>query len=156
MSDTELKKSEKRTDLRGTHCTPTPCDQCPWRVENHGKRHRFGFFTKSNRQRLWNQIRQHHEHVACGAKGVKGGAMECMGSVVLVTRELLKLKELTNGGPIQPEHLDQYLKESKNDKGLTREGLYYFAIARQMGRPLGDGLLAQPGADLLNADWIGR
>ena len=36
----------------------TPCDQCAWRVANHGKRHPGGFYRKDNLRRLWNQIRK--------------------------------------------------------------------------------------------------
>lgn len=118
----------------------SPCEQCPWRTSNHGKRHTFGFFTKANLRRLWNQIRRggrpqschmtdasHPHHVACGAK--PGSAVkECAGAAILAIRELMLISDLAKDGVIDTEHIDTYLQQRK--WGLTRSGLQFWLIAR--------------------------
>ena len=126
-----------------------PCDQCPWRLKNQGKRHKFGFYTKSNLQRLWNEIRQggraqschltdpqHPDHIAVGAKpGAQ--ANECPGSVILIRRELELL-----GGPerdITEERLKAY-RADKSKRRLKKTGLFYWVLERASaftGTPLG-------------------
>ena len=83
-----------------TKTAGTPCEQCPWRTANHGKRHPGGFYRKDNLRRLWNQIRKggiqschptdptHEDHRQYA--GAKPGAkpLECIGSVILVLREM--------------------------------------------------------------------
>lgn len=118
----------------------SPCAACPWRTENHGKRHRFGFYTKQNLIRLWNGIRRggdmschptdpsHPEHVACGAKpGSK--PKECAGSVILALREMRKIADLSpDKKAIDVEQVDQYLATRK--KGLTKTGIVHWVIQR--------------------------
>jgi hypothetical protein len=115
-----------------------PCEQCPWRLTNHGKKHRFGFYTKSNLRRLWNQVRgggnkqschltdpAHPDHVAVGAKpGAK--AQECPGSVIIVLREVKQMADAD--GVISPEGIDRYRASRK--KGLTKNGLMYWIVKR--------------------------
>lgn len=156
-----------------TACTAKPCENCPWRKTNHGRRHPGGFFTKANRQRLWNQIRggggiqschmtdpSHPDHVAHGTPE-HATAMECCGSVVLVVRELNRLKELSRPTATQPDEItragcDAYLAETRDRRGLKRDGLLYYMLARQADPPVGDGILPKPPDDLVDADWIGR
>jgi len=115
----------------------TPCAQCPWRKSNHGKPHKFGFYTKTNLRRLWGQIRRgggeqschltdpsHPDHVAVGAKP-NAKAQECPGSIIVVSRELSKM---ATGGVITEDGLKRYQKERK--KGLTKRGLAYWIVSR--------------------------
>ncbi len=37
--------------------TPRICDTCPWRVANHGKPHKAGWYKLSNLKRLWSGLR---------------------------------------------------------------------------------------------------
>ena len=126
-----------------------PCDQCPWRVANHGKRHRHGFYTKRNLTRLWNQIRKgggvqtchptdpgHPDH---GAKP-DSTPTECAGSVILVTRELRFAANL-GGEPdtLEPGDIDAYLADHADRRGLTMSGFRYFCWARNVPRPVGKG-----------------
>lgn len=118
----------------------SPCDKCPWRTDNHQKRHKFGFYTKKNLIRLWNGIRDgnaqschptdasHPDHVACGAKpGTE--VKECAGSVILVIRELSQMAALSEDGKtIGPEELDAYL--AKRKRGLNKAGLLYWLVSR--------------------------
>ena len=118
----------------------SPCAACPWRTENHLKRHRFGFYTKKNLTRLWNQIRgggapqschptdtSHPDHVACGAKGDK--PKECAGSVILVLREMKRMADFAEDKKsIGPEEIDQYKAVRK--KGLNRGGMAYWLVSR--------------------------
>lgn len=115
-----------------------PCKQCPWRTENHGKPHPFGFYKKANVTRLWNQLRRggnsmschptdpsHPDHVASGTP-TDAKTRECAGAVILIRRELSSIagpaRELTTEG------LGAYLKHRK--KGLTKDGFRYWAIQR--------------------------
>ncbi len=117
------------------------CDQCPWRTSNHLTKHQFGFYTKKNLTRLWNQIRNgggvqschltdpsHEDHVACGARpGMK--THECAGSVILVKREMGKIAAYApDGRTLDVEQVEQYKKARK--KGLTRTGLAYWLVSR--------------------------
>ena len=120
-----------------------PCAQCPWRPENVGKPSPWGFYTKRNRTRLWNQVRgggpqschptdpRHPDHVAAGAK--PGSApVECAGSVILIIRELRALQAIAGDGvPINGEHVDHYLKS--RPRGITKQGLIYWMVARAAG-----------------------
>lgn len=117
-----------------------PCEHCPWRVANHGKRTPWGFYTKANLRRLWNQIRRggqgqschptdpsHPDHVAAGAKP-GSEPRECPGAVILVYREFEKLQAVAAGQPIEARHCDEYRKQ--NPQGLTKSGLLYWLIKR--------------------------
>jgi hypothetical protein len=117
------------------------CEQCPWRLANQGTRHAAGFYTARNLRRLWNQIRKggaaqschltdpsHPDHVAAGAKP-GATAQECPGSVVLVTRELNRIKRLAGGAAVDAPHLDAYRRE-RPKHGLTRRGLTYWLVQR--------------------------
>jgi hypothetical protein len=120
----------------------TPCEQCPWRRSNHGKRHRFGFYTKSNLRRLWKEIRHgggeqschltdpsHPDHISVGAKP-GASAQECPGSVVVVLREVKRMAD--DKGTVTSEGVQRYLQERK--RGLTKAGIFYWVISRmQMG-----------------------
>jgi hypothetical protein len=125
-----------------------PCDNCPWRVCNHGKRTKWGFYTKSNLKRLWGQIRRaarggiaqschptdpsHPDHREAGAK-TGSTPVECAGSVILVYRELQKLKDAAPGDIVDGTHIDAYLAQNKQH-GLTKKGLLHWLIGRhQMG-----------------------
>lgn len=124
-----------------------PCDQCPWRRSNHGRRSPGGFYTKKNLRRLWNELRRgghpqschltdpnHPDHVAAGApKNAK--PQECPGSVVLIVRELLRLAK--GGTLVGKQHIDNYLLD--RPQGLTRTGLAYWLIQR--ASPLAGTLL---------------
>lgn len=116
----------------------TPCDQCPWRLSNQGKKHKFGFYNKVNLTRLWGQIRRgggeqschltdpsHPDHVAVGAK--EGAtAKECPGSVIVVLREVEQM-----AGPdrvVTPESVLRYKAARK--KGLTKNGIAYWVVSR--------------------------
>lgn len=126
-----------------------PCAQCPWRLENQGRPHESGFYTKKNLVRLWNQVRgggnqqschltdpSHPDHIKAGAKpGAK--VQECPGSVILILRELRKMANPKG----RIEDPTMYLATRK--KGLTRKGILYWTMARlTLGHtPLGDGVL---------------
>lgn len=114
------------------------CAQCPWRKSNQGKKHKFGFYTKANLRRLWNQIRggggqqschltdpSHPDHVSVGAKAT-ATAQECPGSIVLISRELKQMAD--DKGVITVEGMTRYRKERK--KGLTKSGLAYWIVSR--------------------------
>lgn len=138
----------------------SPCDRCPWQLSNQGKRHKFGFFTKANLTRLWNQIRRggqpqschmtdssHPDHVACGTKP-DAKVRECPGSVILVVHELMRLNRKAADGVIGPEACDAYLAERR--KGLTKDGILYWLVQR-FG-PLKHPLLGGTGEEPPNVD----
>ena len=115
-----------------------PCDQCPWRLTNQGKRHRFGFYTKANLRRLWNQVRgggrpqschltdpSHPEHAAVGAKP-DSTPRECPGSVILIKREIRAMADET--GTVSPTSIDRYLATRR--RGITKRGILYWVVQR--------------------------
>jgi hypothetical protein len=119
-----------------------PCNQCPWRISNQGKRHFGGFYTKKNLTRLWNQVRKggapqschmtdpgHPDHVQAGCK--EGSEpKECLGSVLLVLREIERAAN--DKRAVTAESLQLYRVNRK--KGLTTSGLHYWLISRmQLG-----------------------
>ena len=119
-----------------------PCAQCPWRLSNQEKKHKFGFFTAKNLRRLWKQVRgadpqgcmpqschltdpSHPAHIAVGAKpGAK--AQECPGSVILVLREIGKMADAE--GVVRDYGLKKYLATRKG--GLTKAGIRYWLVNR--------------------------
>lgn len=119
-----------------------PCDQCPWRLANQGKKHPFKFYTISNLRRLWNQIRKgggaqschltdpsHPDHVAVGAKP-NAKAKECPGSVIVVLREIGRMAD--DNREVNSESMAAYFKRRK--KGITKQGALYWIVQRiQMG-----------------------
>ncbi|MCI0526393.1 MAG: hypothetical protein L0Y56_02925 [Nitrospira sp.] len=124
-----------------TEAKTTPCEQCPWRLTNHGKKHKFGFYTKANLRRLWKQIRggggvqschltdpSHPDHIAVGAKeGAQ--AQECPGSVIVVLKEV---KKMAVAGVVTGDGTKRYLKTRK--RGLTKAGILYWVVSRiQLG-----------------------
>ena len=141
-----------------------PCEQCPWLLANHGKRHPHGFFRKTNLRRLWNQIRRgggiqtchmtdpsHPDHGA----PEKAELRECAGSVVLVMREMRRAGE---AGTITPESLDRYKAEVKaGRKGLTDTGLQYWVLGRYAGQGwMGLAPMPDVSRELMDDAAIGR
>jgi hypothetical protein len=114
-----------------------PCEQCPWRLANQGKKHKHSFYTKTNLRRIWGQLRRggdqschltdpsHPDHIEAGAKpGSK--AKECPGSVIVVLREVAQMSEnntVTNGA------VKKYLTTRKR-YGLTKRGILFWVVSR--------------------------
>jgi hypothetical protein len=119
-----------------------PCNQCPWRLENQGKRHSHSFYTKKNLTRLWNLLRRggapqschmtdpsHPDHLAVGCKET-AEARECPGSVILVLREVRQMADENN--VVKAKRIEEYRRSRK--RGLTQAGLAYWLLARiQLG-----------------------
>jgi hypothetical protein len=132
---------------------PDPCLPCPWRTENHGKPHPDGWYTKTNRNRLWAGLRR-GEDMSCHptdprnevseaaqAAGYRPAperaeARECVGAWVLKQREVQIFQDLDGD-------LARYRAE--RPRGLTRVGILA-AVSRiifggtflggpQVGRP---------------------
>lgn len=116
------------TERKVHEANARPCAACPWRTENHGKRHPHGWYTKKNLRRLWAKIRR-GDSMTChptdptnlvpdGTKPVPDGTQtrECAGALRLVQIELKKFEA-------DPKTYDM-------KKGLTKTGLNYWALAR--------------------------
>ena len=153
--------------------TGRPCEQCPWRVANHGKRHPGGFYRKDNLRRLWNQIRKGGRLQGCHPTdpshadhreyaGAKPGTkpVECIGSVILIMREMRYADTLdgnTSTRELSPTDFDRYMAETAKRKGLTRNGLLYHGFIRGLPRPLGEGSpLPAVAEELLDSPAYGR
>lgn len=115
-----------------------PCEQCPWRRSNQGKRHFGSFYSKKNLTRLWNQVRNgqgvqschltdpsHPDHIVAGAKE-SSEPRECPGSVILVMREIHQMKDAE--GVVSNEGVLAYLKRRK--KGITKMGVVGWIVGR--------------------------
>jgi hypothetical protein len=139
-----------------------PCNQCPWRLANQGKPHPFGFYRKDNLTRLWNQIRKakgaqaqgchptdpsHPDHVASGTPPT-AKPQECLGSVILIARELRALEAAIEKAGDDKQGVEIYLKSRKYV--LSRRGLLHWLVGRyQMGgTPFGTG----PKLPIVNED----
>lgn len=104
----------------------SPCQACPWRVENHGVRTPDGWYTKANLKRLWNGLRSGEapgmschptdprnplsdEQKVAGYKEAPGHSevRECAGSVILMQRELMLFQEVVNSGGSYSEYRRQ-------------------------------------------------
>ena len=153
--------------------TASPCEQCPWRVANHGKRHPGGFYRKDNLRRLWNQVRKggriqschptdpsHADHREYAGAKPDSKPLECAGSVILVLRELRYADTLdgdTTAGRLSVTDGKRYLAETRQRKGLTRDGMLYHGFARAMPYPIGDGTpLPAVSEGLLDSPAYGR
>ena len=152
--------------------TGTPCEQCPWRVANHGKRHPGGFYRKDNLRRLWNQIRKggrlqschptdpgHEDHRKYSGAKAEAKPVECIGSVILILREMHYADTLDGrtNEVLSGTDFDRYMAETKQRRGLTREGLLYQGFTRALPRPMGDGTpLPSVSEELLNSPAYGR
>lgn len=131
----------------------TPCDRCPWRIENHARRTSWHFYTQANLRRLWRQIRggggmqschptdpSHPDHIAAGAK-LGSTPQECPGSVILVLRECRTMAIYSvDGQTIDEQAVKGYLARHKD--GLTKRGIWYWVVERQVfkGVPFFGGL----------------
>ena len=157
---------------KGVTTTKEPCKDCPWRVANHGRRHPGGWYRKTNLVRLWNQIRKgggmqtchptdpsHPDHQKYGGAKEGSEAQECVGSVVLMTRELLLAGRLGKSGEtmVDPDGTDAYLAVSRSRRGLTADGMMWVGFHRAFPPPIGLGrpMPSLPRA-VVDAEWIGR
>ncbi len=120
-----------------TRVTPAPsdadpCVTCPWRTANQGKRHPDGWYTKTNRARLWSGLRNgqgmschptdpdnivSEKAQAAGYRPAPPGTttLECRGGAVLQQREVHLLQE-EYGGDFRAYH-------KARPSGLTKYGL---------------------------------
>lgn len=109
-----------------------PCRTCPWRLDNHGKRHPDGWYTQRNRDRLWSGLRNgsamschptdpdNEVSPAAQAAGHKPApadsqVLECRGGIILQQREV-HLLTVAHGG-------DQRSYRAARPLGLTRAGI---------------------------------
>lgn len=125
------------TDLMNHRAAKSPCVHCPWRIENHGKPHPSGWYTKKNLRRLWAGMRA-GERMSChptdasnpvteadqkaGYKPAPEDAKmrECAGSVILQQREVQRFGDIVDADP-GGNAIRTY--RQMWPKGLTREGL---------------------------------
>lgn len=118
------------------------CKTCPWRVENHGRRHPDGWFTAKKRAFLWSLLRRGEpmschrtdpanpvsdRAVAAGFKRVPEGTepRECTGALILVQREVMVWQDRFGA--------DTRLYRKRRPLGLTREGLAAVVIRAAFG-----------------------
>lgn len=110
---------------------PQPCNACPWRVANQGKRHAGSWYGKRNLARLWAGMRR-GESMSChptdpnmNSPDIAGGgpgttpddatAMECAGSLIVKQREFMYLQH--------DYAADIPTYRAARPKGLTRHGI---------------------------------
>ena len=120
------------------HDLKEPCNECPWRLENHGRRQADGRYTRRNLKRLWNKIRRGGGQQSCHPtdprdprhqRNAGNPIQECFGSAIMVSREITFAASLDPKAPnLGPEGINAYVKASKERHGLTREGLMYHTM----------------------------
>jgi hypothetical protein len=128
-----------------------PCRACPWRAENHGKRHPDGWYSKANRARLWSGLRR-GEGMSChptdpanpvseqaeraGYKAAPEHAevRECVGALVLQQREMQLLNDLGS--------IAEYRRE--RPRGLTAEGIARLVERLVFGGAFGSRPMPRP------------
>ena len=116
----------------------SPCVNCPWRIENHGKKHPDGWYTKTNLKRLWAGIRR-GENMSCHPtdprndvsdaaveKGYRRApdtavTRECAGAVILQQREAQVYSDLSRRFSESTNLLKMY--RVTRPGGLTKDGL---------------------------------
>lgn len=125
--------------------SPKPCSACPWRIENQGKRHPGGWYTKANLRRLWARLRR-GEKMTCHptdpenplpegwpAPPPSATTVECCGSLVLTQREFMRYQAIMEEldakaaaegrGRAKPSAVLAEYKRRFGAKGMTRAGL---------------------------------
>lgn len=131
--DTASRRVADRLGLLGPSAR-SACAQCPWRLENQGKRHRHGFYTKANLRRLWAGIRR-GERMTCHPtdpamaefEGYEGTAErelthECVGALVLAQREVMRFQWACEAAAREGAR-DGYARYRRMfPRGLLREG----------------------------------
>lgn len=132
-----------------TEAAPQPCKGCPWLLENHGKRHPDGWYTKANRNRLWSGLRNggamtchptdpdNEVSDQAQAKGYRQApehaqTRECTGGQLIQQREFQILDAIYRGD------LPTYLRERR--QGLSKTGVAKFLQRFIFGKAVGFGL----------------
>jgi hypothetical protein len=101
-----------------------PCDSCPWRVRNQGKKHPEDWYTKANLRFLWSKLRM-GDKMSCHKtdsrmEGVPETAhiKECSGGAILQQREFMRLQRgIVEGN--RRETLKQY--RLKHPRGISKQ-----------------------------------
>ena len=130
-----------------------PCAECPWRLSNHGRRHPKGWYRATNLRRMWNSMRRgggfqtchptdptHPEHQTYSGARPGSSPQECVGSIVLIGREIRMAQALSEDG----EHFDrqgaaEYTRTARKRQGLTTHGMLWSSVWRAIARPMGAG-----------------
>lgn len=151
--------SEARTVRAATE---SPCRDCPWRTENHGKRHPDGWYTRANARSLWAKLRRGDGMTchptdpsnpvsdaaqAAGYRPAPAGSQvrRCAGAVILQQREVMVLQGVLEAGG----DLREYRR--RRPGGMTTEGLWAVAAGAAFenvpllgGVPMGRPNLNEP------------
>jgi hypothetical protein len=118
-----------------TPASSSPCLGCPWRTENHGKRHPDGWYSKANLRRLWAGMRRGEQmscHPTDASNPVSEAAQEkgyrpaperaqlreCAGAVIMTQRELMVFQDhVEAGGGFKAYRAD------RGSRAMTLDGL---------------------------------
>jgi hypothetical protein len=132
------------TDKRTEKPTAEPCKACPWRIDNHGKRHPDGWYTKANRTRLWSGLRR-GEQMSCHPTDPRNPVSEraqkvgyspapdasqvrrCAGGEILQQRELQLISDMKGDVPAYRE---------ARPGGLTKDGIGEVLSSHMFGQTL--------------------
>lgn len=118
-----------------------PCAQCPWRLDNQGKRHPDGWYSIKNLRRLWAGLRS-GERMTChptdpcnpvpvGHRAAPESATtrECAGAQILIQRELDRVQDVLRAKGEFSEY------KAANPRGLTKVGAYTHAMSMAVRLP---------------------
>lgn len=120
-----------------------PCQACPWRISNQGKRHPGGWYTKKNLARLWAGMRR-GERMTCHPTDETNPlppgfdpvpehveVHECAGALVLKQREFMRAQEVV----LRTGSFAEYRRASP--RGITQDGMAR-QISDEMPAPFGN------------------
>lgn len=142
------------------------CAECPWLVNNHGRRTPSGRYTRKSLTLMWNRVRRGAGQQVCEAGTEEASRLnnthpapqvECPASIALVYRELAKLYSIVGStASPTPAQVQRYI--DLNPDGLTRAGINHWTTLRPKMPPQlgGTPIPPIPRAIVLDMENINR
>lgn len=138
--------------VRVASANPNPCDACPWRLANQGRKDvpQPHFYAAGNLARLWRGVRS-GARMSCHPtdsrmaewEGYEDCAdrdttFECAGALLLQQREFTKFQALCEAQPDAKPGVLFKLYRSESPGGMTLEGLRHLVSRAMFGGTLFD------------------
>lgn len=126
--------------------TASPCADCPWRREHHGKRTHGEWYTKANLKRLWGGLKHgtpmtchptdpRVEHPHGKPAAAAGHTRLCAGALILVQRSLDAFGAACEAPEAGARNgLRVYRQRAKPGQPMSRDGLIAWSWMVSLGR----------------------